>query len=154
MLFVRYYGCHHKPRVTYYRLRMRISYSFFKSIALILCINKGQLWRLTINHIKWFQIERNHYSHDYLILLAKNILPLQRQTSKPPRSWRCKSLVGHKKKTDGNNKNRNAHDRKIQMDVNRINLHCNWYCNYSLLRRKKVMWISDILVPNVRNQYT
>ena len=52
--------------------------------------------------MEWFQIERNHYSHDYLILLAKNILPLQRQTSKPPRSWRCKSLVGHKKKTDGN----------------------------------------------------
>ena len=74
--------------------------------------------------MEWFQIERNHYSHDYLILLAKNILPLQRQTSKPPRSWRCKSLVGHKKKTDGNNKNRNAHDRKRQMDVNRINQHC------------------------------
>ena len=44
--------------------------------------------------MEWFQIRRNHYTHDYLILLTKSILPLQRQTSTPPRSWRCKSLGG------------------------------------------------------------
>lgn len=31
--------------------------------------------------MEWFQIRRNHYTLYLLILLAKSVLPLQRQTS-------------------------------------------------------------------------
>lgn len=44
--------------------------------------------------VEWFQNEGNHYTFGKLFLFAKNVLILQRQSSKPPRSRCCESLVG------------------------------------------------------------
>ena len=53
-----------------------------------------------------------------------------------------------KQDTNGNNKNRNAYDRKRLLVAGCCNMLSNWHCNYSLLRRKKIVWTSDVLVPN------